>query len=302
MGSWCETCGITKLPIKWEDPIVMIPLYGHGETDYVYSDTAYSPMWLPLFGKYSDYGDIEMVENRDSLEKLFTLVKEKLSGKARGTKLSLREDSHYKLDKPDDLSRIIERGYLTAKKPAPWVEEGYTQNYMVDQFMCHRSAYEALVKEIGSRKPYDKDKTFRELLEDRLNTQVEIHKKYLACDPEDRLLEFMDYNREGIFSYFNESGKADMSPALMWYLEEQPEGLKDQILDFICFKIAMSFGRMEWRPQIGKGSQSQEMAIQMIIANQILEKTEQSKKDYLDDNFLDEGEEYSFGETIFWRD
>jgi len=70
MGCWNGTCGITNLPIHHGEDIVFYILQensfrespGFG-TGICYSDELFSPLGLPIYGKYDDYGGIEKIQN-----------------------------------------------------------------------------------------------------------------------------------------------------------------------------------------------------------------------------------------------
>ncbi len=64
MGCWNETCGITQLPIQYEDPVRMFLLVEQKRTIidepvYYHSSDCWVPFGLPLKGTYNDYGGIE---------------------------------------------------------------------------------------------------------------------------------------------------------------------------------------------------------------------------------------------------
>lgn len=68
MGSFNITCCVSGLPIVWGDDIVAIPLIKK-EVDFdpveypVWSHYFYEICGLPLYGKYKDYGQIEVDES-----------------------------------------------------------------------------------------------------------------------------------------------------------------------------------------------------------------------------------------------
>ena len=70
MGSWNATCGVTQLPIKEGDRVVLVPLVvknhdflsrsplsGSGSVD---NDLIAQPFTLPLLGAYNGYGGISL--------------------------------------------------------------------------------------------------------------------------------------------------------------------------------------------------------------------------------------------------
>lgn len=70
MGSYNVSCSFSRISIKSGDPVVYIPLekyrYSEGfdgsSNNLYYPWDFYSPVTLPIFGKYDDYGAIEDIE------------------------------------------------------------------------------------------------------------------------------------------------------------------------------------------------------------------------------------------------
>lgn len=72
MGCFNQVGFISKLTIKYSDPIIVIPCvvnYGgiYSPINY-YSTTQLTPISLPIFGDYNDYGSIEDIEGAASSE------------------------------------------------------------------------------------------------------------------------------------------------------------------------------------------------------------------------------------------
>lgn len=60
MGCWNETCGISNIPITFEEPVVVVPLVKQNHTDVrCYTTALYKPVLLPFYGLYNDYGASE---------------------------------------------------------------------------------------------------------------------------------------------------------------------------------------------------------------------------------------------------
>lgn len=67
MGSWNETCGITQLPIRSGDTVILTFIVNVGSRNlnhagFCYINDAWSPKYLPISGTYDDYGGVEHVE------------------------------------------------------------------------------------------------------------------------------------------------------------------------------------------------------------------------------------------------
>ena len=89
MGSYNVACSVSNLSLNCGDPAVFIPLevneypnsIGDGNHSLIYSHCFYSPVTLPLFGEYDDYGRLALTEDANLL-----LVKE-----------------HFKIENIDDI-------------------------------------------------------------------------------------------------------------------------------------------------------------------------------------------------------
>jgi hypothetical protein len=65
MGCWNETCGVSQVAITAGERIavVLIQEQKHVEAEgHSYSTELWTPAFLPIFGKYDDYGGIEEIE------------------------------------------------------------------------------------------------------------------------------------------------------------------------------------------------------------------------------------------------
>lgn len=70
MGCYNVACSISNISIGAGDDIVFIPLtqskhgakLGDRNTSLISPHCIYSPVTLPIFGKYDDYGGIEDIE------------------------------------------------------------------------------------------------------------------------------------------------------------------------------------------------------------------------------------------------
>ena len=69
MGCWNGTCMISNLPIIYGDEIKLVLIRKSYSFDrlkvsggYVYPSDAFTPSFLPINGKYNDYGMIENVD------------------------------------------------------------------------------------------------------------------------------------------------------------------------------------------------------------------------------------------------
>lgn len=75
MGCWNETCALSNLPIVPGDKVVWMllsPGYG-GDVHRVYYNDQYFVRTVPIYGTYSDYGEVELIDTKVSIEILKTI-------------------------------------------------------------------------------------------------------------------------------------------------------------------------------------------------------------------------------------
>lgn len=57
MGCWNKTCGLSNLPIHAGEPVMVFTLVRRNEiSDFCYSTALYSPVLVPFYSEYNDYG------------------------------------------------------------------------------------------------------------------------------------------------------------------------------------------------------------------------------------------------------
>lgn len=57
MGCWNKTCGLSNLPIHAGEPVMVFTLVQRNDiSDFCYSTALYSPVLLPFYSEYNDYG------------------------------------------------------------------------------------------------------------------------------------------------------------------------------------------------------------------------------------------------------
>ena len=57
MGCWNKTCGLSNLPITVDEPVIVFTLVRHNKIDdHCYSTALYSPVTIPFYSHYNDYG------------------------------------------------------------------------------------------------------------------------------------------------------------------------------------------------------------------------------------------------------
>jgi hypothetical protein len=83
MGCWNETCGISNLPIHYDNKVRLFVLEQTHNTRHIGGGTCYineswAPIGPPIAGLYNDYGGIEKIKKSPSNKILLNIIKEKI--------------------------------------------------------------------------------------------------------------------------------------------------------------------------------------------------------------------------------
>lgn len=174
MGCWNATCGVTQMPIKYEEPVRAFFVYIRGWEDdpdhrtgdwsgTVYPTEIASPYPIPLEGQYDDYGGIEGIKE----------------GVAR-----IAIPSHFEVDQEglDEFVRLVERGSVTREDPV-WPE--FHGEVGVGLFFVHGHIYDS-IRETPYYKRFvsDGEHYFKAL--DRVDWSRYVDKKEYESDEEYR--------------------------------------------------------------------------------------------------------------------
>ena len=292
MGSWNETCGLSNLPIRCGDDDAVFVIMGKAVGDGVYSTSFYKPISLPIFGEYADYGGIDNITNPEIAQILYDNMvamrendlqdgnyKLYVSGIDDRTKEDEEdgEDDLYKYDSEkrfqnvEDMLNCIERGYLYIK----WAY--YDETHYVTQMMVHRSVYDAVISEWGSRIGYEdtvclRDR-YRELFIKEKTTRQESINDIQSSDEDDKIKALLmahltikdGYSR--IIRMFEgyEGSRNGLTYVCKQYLNSENDTLLEPLLDMLMIRGAFEAGRIAWRQCVGKGAQQEEYMIHKVI-------------------------------------
>jgi hypothetical protein len=146
----------THLPVTCEDDIVLLlgvyPEYENRNVRRDFVDFApgndFTPIALPIFGKYNDYGSIEDIErdaNVESIEKYFGLDIEKI--------IDLVDDDmigrHMNDEDTEVYKQMCEKIYNL--QPTDWVKSDFSHKYQIVFIIDHRFIYDT-IKNLGASK------------------------------------------------------------------------------------------------------------------------------------------------------
>ena len=299
MGSWNETCGITQLPIHWNEPVRLFFLVGVGDAaenhaGHCNTNDVWSPRFLPVKGIYSDYGSLENIQydwnTRWILDELQRDIAEvRLRSPGRSTTNDLddlhRDDvNHNDLDL-GDLS--IETVLDAIHENSVWLP-GLRHNLPLGWMMVHEWAYQHLSREmerdwrgnLGLEQVVDHGKQYYvNLLQGREEDQGRFDRSsYWDVVTWDNAFAPLGDRGHGLDGYRTFKGIKNYRELLHNWAGEG-RGVDDQdvmlviaaLAEFLTFRSNMMFLRRTWSPQTGKGSQIESMELHRSIAQMVVQ-------------------------------
>lgn len=268
MGSWDACCGLSKLPIHYDDPVVDV-LLGEvapfrREGFLCYSNDLWAPLTIQTYGRYDDYGRIETETgwHVDYVEQMF---------RSHAVPLELGENQYHDVAiNPAmlDYRRIeeaVHEGRLYVKLPG-WLRavrplENNVEHAIgvrVSRMMIHRFVFDELVS-------WPVNSLFHGIY--GLNDLIEAGKQIRHMDKIDLLLERSD-NLFMVGFRRNESGDYYVPHRLQNYLEyltsdaitdEQALPVITDLAKFMLLRVQMQAMNFLWTPQIGSQNWSYDM-------------------------------------------
>lgn len=253
MGCFNGTCGLTQLPILYQERIVLVLLVKrckdiHG-AGFSYPDDIYRPYALPIRGEYDDYGGIEKIDA--SCAHVFDYI---LNQIAAGHLVCSSVPSSFA-----EFLTSIHRGEAHATVLGRDVIE-------LGAIMFHEEAFDKLIENIGARKPYNKLYTVKQDYEARFDKLIQDRS---SC--EETIQGHLIHNyKENILSKYGLANNFNF--ILDKYISNQDPNIKDGVIDLMLASTALSLARKAWVPQSGAGSQAMEFRIHEILADFIMDK------------------------------
>ena len=301
MGCWNGTCGITQMPIRAGERVALIFLLenkyaDHGGSGFCYSNNQYSPITMPIFGEYNDYGAIEEISRRNK-KVVFDHLMELIDNKQLIIKDDGDGDGDDNKEKPKDYEELFDIIHDNGLQS----EDGDTVGFM----LIHEDVYKALVEDMRDRAVYGQYWNYGKKLKvaaeeylkkaDEINKQTkELKNKFLKLKEQDITL-FKDISMFDIFNIqddydnpFIAQFSGGRNSIIKYYIrilrETKSKALMETLIDFSLFCNAMEFGRKMWTPQCGAGSQCQDYGIHQTIAKCINNQIEKVKNNHKRDN------------------
>ena len=236
MGSFNVACSVSNISLGCGDPAVYIPLevskypYKIGDTNnmLIYTHCFYSPMTLPLFGEYNDYGVLDIEEDENS-----KLVKEKFEIKDWDEMFSEKTPSGMFIHRAVyDVLFSKHYSEYEGKKQLPF----YGVTSMTDEFKKHISKLKENIDEEKSERTKWME-LHEELKTERIKDMSKIFK-----DKNYHPLKYYDkypfWNRGGISSIFKFDNYDEFNKLY------QPEFLKGRFekeaINFLLFECGLA--------------------------------------------------------------
>lgn len=332
MGSWNGTCGITQMPIKSGEKIILFPIMknkhaNNGGSGFCYSHNQYSPISIPLVGTYDDYGGIEGITNNKEFvfrhfQGLIQMKEFEIDNYEHERQLSINSDY-------TGIPRTIEELIEVYMHEPIYKGLGF--------MMVHESVYKKIIEEMSQRKEYRKTKTLKETyLEDgkaflgeyneikkneaEIENQLDELRTKRQEDPENQKLieEFFTLfrKRDVLYGDFQKHFKKNRFIDYFEYTkpngyllkeilirlaeesEENQETILHEIVDLILFEHGFDLLRKTWSPQSGAGSQSAEYYLHKLVAEAIIQKEKSVIEEWFEENEAEDEEDIKFGKNI----
>lgn len=281
MGCWFETCGISNLPIKDGQEVVVFVLTRNDsayEKVFCYSNTLYSVLPIPFYAKYDDYGSAYDCSGV-GLDIVMDTIKNKLVEKEVG------DNSVHDIEiKRNEFN--TELFFDACHENRLFIKKGHKE-IKVDRVMMHKNIFDHILennqyrKYIGYEKPYlyytfadivaDVPKFVKRLKSKWDNTNFLFHDyifERLFDEDEINLANdwLMNINVHGsrspLFSISQE-----MTVILNTKTDEEVEEFFVEYLKGVIINDFFSSTRKLWTPQCGRGSQNQDPARYRLLIN-----------------------------------
>lgn len=267
MGCWNETCALSKLPIHLGEPVVVIITAGKATVagpNFYYDDES-CMLSFPVRGLYNEYGSIENAEMSDITKEYITQT-EFLDKDGEKYEFSTMEDFFYDVS---DLS--IKSGQDT---------------YYLDRIMIHARLWDNILEDFSNREYYGScpseygpkiPKNLLSIFYKKVIKECCERKNYFwdffedkdvikdLCSIKKALLGYSSITPYTIINLVSDKILLD---------SDNPDNFEKEVVDYIITAQWMNLSRISLYGQCGKGSQSNEMMIQKIIANFVIDYTD----------------------------
>lgn len=281
MGCWNKTCALSNLHIHAGDPVYVFLIEQKGFNDY-HSTHLYSPVPIPFYSHYDDYGRGEN-NSGAALPVIINSLKKVLIEKELGE--NEYHDLEVKRDtlSEDNLFEIMREGRLFVKNKYRNINSNLPEENKVKFVMMRKDVVDSI---LANFKPecWDKDyKTikigFDEIIEDVDFAIEQIQERcldlYLPHVLEDRGSKMAIFIR--FFDPISFAGTSRIVPIMQIFSDLVKTGetilAKEFLIDAlkgVFIANFMELTRRSWIPQCGEGSQNIDVSGHKILAQTVL--------------------------------
>jgi hypothetical protein len=283
--SWHETCGISNLPIRYDSEARLVVLIKKNELNtsisggFCYPVDSWTPICLPIKGKYNDFGSLE--DFKEDLNTKF--LKENLNESSiNDVFYTLKEFSFPK--NLISMLQLLERGYLQSK-------DFFGIECHLGQMLIREDIYQAILKFPLPQDVYwyDTDINFQKIeAEKYLKKCLEIGKKIRTRESKSSLEDVLSWKDKlkNDNDFLKHSDSSRVPPQCIWkykcYIEqitstecvnstiEDLKQLLHGMVELLHVNEFMVRVRKHWTPQCGKGSQNSDNEEYRFLAEEIL--------------------------------
>lgn len=256
MGCWRATCGLSNLPIKENDKVVAFLLKEKSLGDlrggqFCNVNDLFTPISVPIFGRYDGYGCIKDIESKYS-DLILEQVRSFFEDDALDDKLSIKSDSsslNVNTASLEDIIYEFERGNVVQYANNEIIElykqsgEFHRGYYFTGLVLFHRDAFDKLVSL----------KSSSDLHKENYNLAENLEKINLTMKDENEVLEAL-LSQIVYKSRLPRSEIKYFDVYLYWYKKSKEEKINKELLDFLrdglLISTIMDLLNKPWMPQV----------------------------------------------------
>lgn len=280
MGEWKGTCGLTNLPISADEPVVAL-IMRKSQLGFnvcaCYPDNNAKMLFLPFRGRYNELGGIYDAQIPDFTE--YAL---------HHSDIVYQNGEPVQNESTQDILNSIAEGccyqnYLGKQMPL----------YMM---LFHEEAFNIVCNDVGARIPFDKTMTLQNCWFNKLKPMTEKWAEALKSN-----------DAYGQMNAFPVEIGCDIKKMFYPYCVSAQNDHMDanqfsrQLADYICFFIGFQLLRKGFGGLSGKGADSEELHLHLLLAQFVQTYYEHRKAYYASDSdFSDEELNNMFTEKLFF--
>jgi hypothetical protein len=245
MGSWNETCGISQLPILMGDKIVC---------HVIVNDYSHKLFMFPLTGEYADYGCIENIQEDEISNMTLDDINEMIANDILSIQPDCYKNHPEEFDTIEKFCKFVERGLVK-----------YQDRYL-NLFMCHKNIHDVICEDIKRRELYGKGINYDEGVRNKIQSHIDsiVEEMSIFGRSFTRHHMILGVNTMDTYLFGNHINHIIKTPG-----DKTSEEILNRLVNIRAFYSAMMLLRKTIMPQEGKGSQSNELELHLLILDEI---------------------------------